>query len=98
MKLLYRRCAGLDVHKASVTVCINRRVKGSAEIETEEAVFGTYTQDLVRLRQWLRERKVRQVAMESTGVYWIPVWNVLELSKAAPTSISAGCSRDCCTN
>jgi transposase len=47
----------------------------------EEAVFGTFTQDLVRLRQWLRERKVRQVAMESTGVYWIPVWNVLETGK-----------------
>jgi transposase len=47
----------------------------------EEAVFGTFTQDLERLRQWLRERKVRQVAMESTGVYWIPVWNVLETGK-----------------
>jgi transposase len=49
----------------------------------QEAVFGTFTQDLLRLRQWLRERKVKQVAMESTGVYWIPVWNVLEGGKHA---------------
>ena len=48
------------------------------EIETQEAVFGTFTQDLRRLRDWLKQHKVKQVAMESTGVYWIPVWNVLE--------------------
>ena len=51
MKLLYRRCAGLDVHKMSVTACVRRRVPGSSETEMEEAVFGTFTQDLVRLRQ-----------------------------------------------
>ena len=78
MKLLYRRCAGLDVHKSSVTVCVRRRVPGSGRIEMEEAVFGTFTQDLRRLRAWLKERKVTVVAMESTGVYWIPVWNILE--------------------
>ena len=81
MRLLYRCCAGLDVHKKSVSVCVRRRVRGKPEVEIEEAVFGTFTQDLVRLREWLRERKVRQVAMESTGVYWIPVWNVLESGK-----------------
>jgi len=80
MKLLYRCCAGLDVHKKSVRVCIRRRVKGG-HFEVEEALFGTFTQDLERLRQWLKERNVRQVAMESTGVYWIPVWNVLESGK-----------------
>ena len=78
MKLLYRRCAGLDIHKDTVSACIRRRIAGSAKTAMEEAVFGTWTQDLVRLRQWLREHQVRQVAMESTGVYWIPVWNVLE--------------------
>jgi transposase len=77
MKLLYRCCAGMDVHKKSVSVCIRRRIAGG-HFEVEEAIFGTFTQDLERLRQWLKERKVRQVAMESTGVYWIPVWNVLE--------------------
>jgi transposase len=80
MKLLYRRCAGMDVHKSSVGVCMRRRVKGG-HFEVEEAVFGTFTQDLERLRQWLKERNVRQVAVESTGVYWIPVWNVLESGK-----------------
>jgi transposase len=81
MKLLYRCCAGMDIHKNSVSVCVRRRIQGAAEAELEEAVFGTYTQDLERLRQWLKERKVKQVAMESTGVYWIPVWNVLEGGK-----------------
>jgi transposase len=83
MRILYRCCAGLDIHKKSVSVCVRRRVRGKPEDEIEEAVFGTFTQDLLRLRQWLRERKVKQVAMESTGVYWIPVWNVLEGSKHA---------------
>jgi transposase len=86
MKLLYRCCAGLDIHKKSVSVCVRRRVRGKPEVEIEEVVFGTFTQDLVRLREWLRERKVREVAMESTGVYWIPVWNVLEA--ASTRSIS----------
>jgi len=58
--------------------CIRRRVKGSLEVECEEAVFGTFTQDLLRLRKWLRQYGVREVVMESTGVYWIPVWNMLE--------------------
>ena len=80
MKLLYRCCTGMDVHKKSVSVCIRRRIAGG-HFEVEEAIFGTFTQDLERLRQWLKERKVRQVAMESTGVYWIPVWNVLERGK-----------------
>lgn len=78
MKLLYRRCAGLDVHKKSVSVCVRIRRSGSKQIETQEDVFGTFTQELERLRDWLKERKVKQIAMESTGVYWIPVWNILE--------------------
>ena len=81
MKILYRRCAGIDVHKKSISVCVRLRQQGKKEAEIEEAVFGTFTQDLERLGQWLKERKVRQVAMESTGVYWIPVWNILERKK-----------------
>lgn len=81
MKLLYRRCAGIDVHQKSVSVCVRLRIKGSSNAEIEEAVFGTCTQELERLGQWLKDRKVTQVAMESTGVYWIPVWNVLEHKK-----------------
>jgi transposase len=78
MKLLYRCCAGLDIHRDTVSACIRKRVRGQAEATIEEQVFGTFTQDLVGLRDWLKEHKVRQVAMESTGVYWIPIWNVLE--------------------
>jgi transposase len=47
-------------------------------VTIEEVVFGTFTQELERLRTWLKQHKVRQVAMESTGVYWMPVWNILE--------------------
>lgn len=78
MKLLYRCCAGLDIHRDTVSACIRKRVRGQAEASIEEQVFGTFTQDLERLRDWLKSHKVRQVAMESTGVYWIPIWNVLE--------------------
>ena len=77
MQLLYRRCAGLDVHQKSISVCVRIR-QSSKQVEIQENVFGTFTQDLERLRAWLREHKVKQVAMESTGVYWIPVWNILE--------------------
>jgi len=80
MKLLYRCCAGLDIHRDTVSACIRKRVRGAAEAIIEEQVFGTFTQELERLRAWLKQHKVRQVAMESTGVYWIPIWNVLERS------------------
>jgi transposase len=81
MKLLYRRCAGLDIHKDSISVCIRIRNGGKAEAEIIEERFSTFTQELERLAEWLKKHKVRQVAMESTGVYWIPVWNVLERPK-----------------
>lgn len=95
MKLLYRCCAGLDVHRDTVSACIRRRVRGQAEATIEEQVFGTFTQDLECLRTWLKKNKVRQVAMESTGVYWIPIWNVLErhsrftLTLANPATVRA---------
>lgn len=78
MKLLYRCCAGLDIHRDTVSACVRKRVRGQAEAVIEEQVFGTFTQELERLRTWLKRHKVRQVAMESTGVYWIPIWNALE--------------------
>ncbi len=81
MRLLYRRCAGLDIHKDSISVCIQMRVKGNSEPEIIEERFLTFTQELERLAAFLKEHKVRQVAMESTGVYWIPVWNILERSR-----------------
>ena len=78
MKIVYARCAGLDVHKKSVNVCI-RQGKGN-KVELVRGLFGTSTEELERMRAFLREHKVQRVVMESTGVYWIPVWNVLEQS------------------
>jgi len=93
MKLLYRCCAGLDIHRDTVSACIRKRVRGQADALIEEQVFGTYTQELERLRSWLKKRHVHRIAMESTGVYWIPVWNVLEgnftLQLVNPASVRA---------
>ena len=80
MELIHSRCAGLDVHKKSVSACI--RIQQDNGIITETAIFGTFTRDLERLRDWLVLHEVREVAMESTGVFWIPVWNVLERAGA----------------
>ena len=74
------RCAGLDVHKRSISACI--RISEPEEKHTVTATFRTFTEDLHRLCEWLKEHKVRQVALESTGVFWIPVWNILERSEA----------------
>jgi transposase len=79
MQILYRRCAGLDVHEKSVSACI-RVVKGR-QVETVEATFPTFTEDLEQLRDWLVRNRIQRVAMESTGVYWRPVWNILERSR-----------------
>ena len=80
MNIVHRRCAALDVHKKSVTVCVRIRVDRKTE-QVETAQFNTYSEDLERLAEWLRQHKVKHVAMESTGVYWRPVWNVLELTR-----------------
>ena len=80
MRIIHRRCAGLDVHQKTISVCVRIRTR-EHKIETIERVFGTYRQELERMRDWLQEHKVKQVAMESTGVYWIPVWNVLEAAR-----------------
>jgi transposase len=77
MRRLLERCAALDVHKASVTVCA--RILGpGAGIEEFMAEFSTMAADLLALRDWLKELGVTHVAMEATGVYWKPVWAVLE--------------------
>jgi transposase len=69
---VYPRCGGLDVHKDSVWACA--RVDGKSFTEK----FGTSSGELLRLGDWLVDRGVTIVAMESTGVYWKPVWNLLE--------------------
>jgi transposase len=80
VELLYGRCAGLDVHKKSVSACI--RITDGNRTRKETATFRTFTADLERLGKWLEEHQVTHVALESTGVFWIPVWNILERSAA----------------
>jgi len=77
MPVMYRQCAGMDVHKDSVYVCA-RLVSGEGTMREEFETFGTTTRELLRLRGWLEERRIVQVTMEATGVYWKPVWNLLE--------------------
>jgi transposase len=77
MEIIYERCAGLDVHKKTVVVCrIIRQADGRWQQETR--TFKTMTADLLALADWLRAAGVTHVAMESTGVYWRPVYNILE--------------------
>jgi transposase len=77
MEMLLRCCAGLDVHKKSVVACI-RRITDGDRLEEKVCHFGTTTAELLALADWLAVSGVRQVAMESTGVYWKPVFNLLE--------------------
>jgi len=65
MKLMYRRCAGLDVHKKSISVCVRIRGGGNQQVEIHEALFGTFTQELERLRDWLKQHKVPTRARRS---------------------------------
>jgi transposase len=77
MERIVERCCGLDVHKKTVAACV--RVPGIAgKRDQHTRTFGTTTQDLLALADWLEAHGVTQVAMESTGVYWKPVYFVLE--------------------
>ena len=76
MDLLVERPGALDVHKASVTACVRVPREGQRVQEVRE--FKTTVRGLFALRDWLKASGVTQVAMEATGVYWKPVWAVLE--------------------
>jgi transposase len=79
MEVVYTHCCGLDLHKKSVVAC--RIVPGAeAQPRKEIRTFGTMTHELLALADWLAEAGVTHVAMESTGVYWKPVYNLLEES------------------
>jgi transposase len=75
MEVLYPRCAGLDVHKATVVACV-RVARGGGAIR-EVRSFATTTAGLIALSEWLAENGCTHVAMEATGVYWKPVWHIL---------------------
>jgi transposase len=72
MEVLYPRCCGLDIHKKEVTACVI--ILGKRETRS----FSTMTANLLKLKAWLREVEVTHVAMESTGVFWKPIYNLLE--------------------
>ncbi len=76
MELLYQRCVGLDVHKETVVAAV--RLAVDDKVVTEVKTFATTTQGLLCLSDWLAENGCTHVAMEATGVYWKPVWHVLE--------------------
>ena len=77
METIVERAAGLDVHKAQVTACVRAPSRGG-ERRQEVAEFQTTVHGLLGLRDWLQAHRVSQVAMEATGVYWKPVWAILE--------------------
>jgi transposase len=77
MEILHERCAGLDVHKRSVVACVLWSGPGGTAVHRTRT-FGTMTRDLEELAAWLAAQDCRQVAMEATGAYWKPVYNVLE--------------------
>jgi len=73
MEVIYERCCGLDIHKASITACV---IVGR---EKEVRTFNTMTDDLLQLTAYLRERGVQMTAMESTGSFWKPIFNIMEV-------------------
>lgn len=79
MEVLYPRCAGLDVHKSTVVACI-RLAQDDGKALQEVRSFATTTSELCELADWLIEHQCTHVVMEASGVFWKPVWHVLEES------------------
>jgi transposase len=77
MEPIYTSCCGLDVHKRSIQACV-RRLRGNGSMHQETRTFGTMTRDILEMADWLAAEEVTHVAMESTGVYWKPIYNLLE--------------------
>lgn len=82
MQVEYARCCGLDVHQKSVVACVLVTAEDGT-VQRTVRTFGTMTADLLALNDWLNAQQVEQVAMESTGVYWRPVFNLLEADHRA---------------
>ena len=77
MQVLFARCAGLDVHKKTVVACVMLTLL-TGEVRKQVRTFATTTQGLLALADWLTNQQITHVAMESTGIYWRPVFNILE--------------------
>lgn len=78
MEVVFPRCCGLDIHKKTVVGCV--RIYERGQIKKDIRTFRTVTADLLLLHDWLKAHRVTHVAMESTGIYWKPVFNLLEES------------------
>ena len=87
MEILYTNCAGLDVHKKTVKVCVMRQAS-NGQPHKELRTYFTTTEELLKLSDWLKEQGCTHIAFEATGVYWKPVFNLLEANaqhmKAVP--------------
>jgi transposase len=77
MEILYTNCAGLDVHKKTVKVCVMTHVS-NGQLQKEFRTYFTTTEELLKLSDWLKEQGCTHIAFEATGVYWKPVFNLLE--------------------
>lgn len=77
MQVVHARCCGLDIHKKTVVACV-LLTSANGHVHREVRTFGTMTADLLTLADWLTACEVTQIAMESTGVFWRPVFNLLE--------------------
>ena len=75
MEVLHSHCAGLDVHKDTVVVCVRHMAGGT--VKREVRTFKTTTKELLALSEWLAAEGCTHLAMEATGVYWKPVWHIL---------------------
>src|SRR5262249_57048978 len=75
MEVMYPRCAGLDVHKETEVACV--RIVEGGDVSRSVRTFATTTASLIELGEWLEVNGCTHVAMEATGVYWKPVWQVL---------------------
>lgn len=77
MEILYTNCAGLDVHKKTVKVCLLIQLS-NGKTRKELRTYFTTTEELLKLCDWLKEQGCTHIAFEATGVYWKPVFNLLE--------------------
>lgn len=85
MEIVYERCCGMDIHKSLVVACVMKGGKKGTEIKS----FDTMTDGLLQMCVWLKEQQVQMVAMESTGSYWKPIFNILEIEEIPAILVNA---------
>ena len=90
MEVVHARCAGLDVHKKTVVACV--RIQDGQGIRHDVRTFDTTTSALMELAQWLHDNGCQHAVVESTGVYWKPVWHVLASDELKLVLANARCA------